>query len=83
MPFDPIALAVAAPFTVVCASIHALRRQADAFLDLEEIAPEITRRQVEPRGRPAPAAPAPAPALRPTRATPADPYADNEPEPEA
>lgn len=56
-----------------------LRRQADTFLDLEEIAPEFTRRQVEPRGRPAPPAPAP----RPTRATPADPFADNAPEPEA
>lgn len=62
-----------------------LRRQADAFLELEEIAPQITRRQVEPRGRTAPPAPAPAaaPAPRPTRATPADPYADNAPEPEA
>jgi len=57
-----------------------LRRQADAFLDLADIAPEITRRQVEPRGRPA-APPAPAP--RPTRATPADPFADSVPEPEA
>lgn len=62
-----------------------LRRQADAFLELEEIAPQITRRQVEPRGRTAPPAPAPAAASapRPTRATPADPYADNAPEPEA
>jgi uncharacterized LabA/DUF88 family protein len=55
-----------------------LRRQADAFLDLAEIAPEITRRQTEPRAR-APAAAAP----RPGRATPADPYADGAPEPEA
>ncbi len=31
-----------------------LRRQADAFLDLAEIAPEFTRRQTEPRTRPAP-----------------------------
>lgn len=57
-----------------------LRRQADAFLDLAELAPEITRRQVEPRGRATPPAPAPAP--RPTRATPADPYADGTPEAE-
>ncbi len=62
-----------------------LRRQADAFLDLEEIAPQVTRRQVEPRGRVAPAAPAaPAPpAPRPTRATPADPFADTALDPEA
>jgi uncharacterized LabA/DUF88 family protein len=64
-----------------------LRRQGDNFLDVADIAPEIARRQVEPRGRaPTPPAPAPAaaPASRPTRATPADPYADNEaPEPEA
>lgn len=62
-----------------------LRRQADAFLDLADIAPEITRRQVDPRGRtPAPAAPvaAAAPAPRPSRATPADPYADSAPEAE-
>jgi uncharacterized LabA/DUF88 family protein len=57
-----------------------LRRQADAFLDLAEIAPGITRRQVEPRARP-PAAAAPAAERR--RATPADPYADSAPEPEA
>ncbi len=31
-----------------------LRRQADVFLDLAEIAPEFTRRQTEPRTRPAP-----------------------------
>jgi uncharacterized LabA/DUF88 family protein len=66
-----------------------LRRQADSFLDIADIAPEIARRQVEPRGRPAapPPAATPAPATaapRPTRATPADPYADAEvPEPEA
>jgi uncharacterized LabA/DUF88 family protein len=58
-----------------------LRRQADAFIDLEEIAPEITRRQVEPRARPAAAAPA-APAARTTRATPADPFADTALDPE-
>ena len=34
-----------------------LRRQADAFLDLAEIAPEFTRRQTEPRPRPAPPRP--------------------------
>ena len=66
-----------------------LRRQADNFLDIADIAPEIARRQMEPRGRPAASAPAPvaaavAPAPRPTRATPADPYADAiVPEPEA
>lgn len=66
-----------------------LRRQADNFLDVADLAPEIARRQVEPRGRPAtpvaPPAPTPAPAPRPTtRATPADPYGDTAlPEPEA
>lgn len=30
MPLDPTALVVAAAFTVGCASIHALRRHADA-----------------------------------------------------
>jgi hypothetical protein len=29
-----------------------LRRQADQFLELAEIAPEFTRRQMEPRPRP-------------------------------
>ena len=58
-----------------------LRRQADAFLDLVDIAPEIARRQAEPRPRVAQAA---APAARPSRATPAEPFADNElPDPEA
>ncbi|WP_149538697.1 LabA-like NYN domain-containing protein [Siccirubricoccus phaeus] len=48
-----------------------LRRQADAFLDLAELAEFITRRQVEPRPRSPAAAPRqPVPA----RATPADPY---------
>lgn len=67
-----------------------LRRQADDYLDIADIAPEVARRQIEPRGRGAAAPPAPAaapvPAPRPTRATPADPYADAvlpEPEPEA
>ena len=55
-----------------------LRRQADAYLDLADLAPQITRRQVEPRGR---AAPPQAPA--PSRATPADPYADGVPDAEA
>ena len=35
-----------------------LRRQADVFLELAEIAPEFTRRQTEPRLRPAPRPPA-------------------------
>ncbi|NMJ39812.1 NYN domain-containing protein [Roseomonas sp. JC162] len=56
-----------------------LRRQADAFIDLAEIAPELTRRQTEPRTR----APVPPAAPRPGRATPADPYGDAAPEPEA
>lgn len=42
-----------------------LRRQADQFLELAEIAPEFTRRQMEPR-----------PARGPVRLTPAEPYAD-------
>jgi uncharacterized LabA/DUF88 family protein len=42
-----------------------LRRQADEFLELSEIAPEFTRKQSEPRPRPANA-----------RATPADPFSD-------
>lgn len=51
-----------------------LRRQADAFLEIEEIAPDFTRRQVEPRAR---TAAAPAAAARAAgRATPADPYGD-------
>jgi hypothetical protein len=58
-----------------------LRRQADAFLELEEIAPEFTRRQVEPRGRATP--PPPPPAARPLRATPADPFGETMPEAEA
>jgi len=40
-----------------------LRRQADQFLELSEIAPEFTRRQMEPRARVA-------------RGTPAEPFAD-------
>ena len=42
-----------------------LRRQADQFLELAEISPEFTRRQMEPR-----------PARVPLRQTPAEPYAD-------
>lgn len=42
-----------------------LRRQADQFLELAEIAPEFTRRQMEPRVRP-----------QPVRQTPAEPYVD-------
>ncbi|WP_135467730.1 LabA-like NYN domain-containing protein [Crenalkalicoccus roseus] len=45
-----------------------LRRQADAFLDLADLAEHVTRRQVEPRPRTAPPRPA-AP-----RATPAEPF---------
>ncbi|HEY6433092.1 MAG TPA: NYN domain-containing protein [Acetobacteraceae bacterium] len=40
-----------------------LRRQADQFLELADIAPEFTRRQTEPRTRPTP-----------IRHTPADPF---------
>jgi len=42
-----------------------LRRQADQFLELAEIAPEFTRRQTEPR-----------PPRGASRITPAEPYAD-------
>jgi uncharacterized LabA/DUF88 family protein len=42
-----------------------LRRQADQFVELAEIAPEFTRRQTEPRVRPVP-----------LRQTPAEPFAD-------
>jgi uncharacterized LabA/DUF88 family protein len=52
-----------------------LRRQADAFLELADIGPEIARRApAEARPRPAPA-PAAA-ATRPSRITPADPYGE-------
>src|SRR5690242_7591735 len=43
-----------------------LRRQADQFLELAEIAQHFTRRQTEPRARPVP-----------VRPTPADPFPDN------
>jgi uncharacterized LabA/DUF88 family protein len=42
-----------------------LRRQADQFLELADIAPEFTRRQTEPRARPTSA-----------RQTPAEPFPD-------
>ncbi len=42
-----------------------LRRQADHFIELADIAPEFTRRQTEPR-----------PARTPRAMTPADPYTD-------
>ena len=47
-----------------------LRRQADAFIDLADLAEHITRRQVEPRQRAASASARPVP----TRATPAEPF---------
>jgi hypothetical protein len=43
-----------------------LRRQADQFLELAEIAPEFTRRQTEPR-----------PSRMSLRQTPAEPFADS------
>ena len=42
-----------------------LRRQADQFLELAEIAPEFTRRQMEPR-----------PARGPMRSQASEPYSD-------
>lgn len=53
-----------------------LRRQADAFLDLAEIADHIIRRQVEPRAPRAAGPPRPVTATGPAplRATPADPF---------
>ena len=65
-----------------------LRRQCDQFIDLSDLAPDITRRQVEPRPRMAQATrpaerptdrPTDRPADRPTdrpRATPAEPFRD-------
>jgi len=52
-----------------------LRRQADGFLELADIGPEIARRApAEARAlRPAPP---PAAAARPSRITPADPYGE-------
>jgi len=46
-----------------------LRRQADQFIDLGELAPDITRRQAEPRPRPVPLR-----APERGRATPAEPF---------
>ena len=57
-----------------------LRRQADNFVDLAELAEHITRRQVEPRPRMAaqrPALRAAAAAASPPRATPAEPFREN------
>ena len=48
-----------------------LRRQADQFIDLGDLAPDITRRQVEPRPRPVPLRTPERP-----RATPAEPFRD-------
>lgn len=48
-----------------------LRRQADQFIDLADLAPEFTRRQVEPRPRPMPMR-----APERPRATPAEPFRD-------
>jgi len=51
-----------------------LRRQADGFLELADIGPEIARRApAEARPRPAPP---PAAVARPSRITPADPYGE-------
>lgn len=49
-----------------------LRRQADQFIDLADLAPDITRRQIEPRPRMVPAPRAP----DRSRATPAEPFRD-------
>ena len=49
-----------------------LRRQADAFIDLADLAGYITRNQAGPRQRAAPASARPVP----TRATPAEPFPD-------
>ncbi len=48
-----------------------LRRQADQFIDLADLAPDITRRQVEPRPRPVPVR-----APERPRPTPAEPFRD-------
>ena len=50
-----------------------LRRQADQFIDLADLAPDITRRQTEPRQRPLPIA---RPTDRARTATPAEPFRD-------
>jgi uncharacterized LabA/DUF88 family protein len=57
-----------------------LRRQADNFVDLAELAEYITRRQVEPRPRMAVNGPRSAPPPSPPpppRATPAEPFREN------
>ena len=54
-----------------------LRRQADAFIDLADLAEHITRRQVEPRPRSAPPAAPGAARPAPIRATPAEPFRDS------
>jgi uncharacterized LabA/DUF88 family protein len=46
-----------------------LRRQADQFIEIADLAPDIARRQAEQRPRPAPRAPE-------RRATPAEPFQD-------
>ena len=52
-----------------------LRRQADGFVDLVDMAEHITRRQVEPRGRQPLGTPQPRPPAPPVRTpTPADPF---------
>ena len=53
-----------------------LRRQADAFLDLADLAEHITRRQVEPHPRMA-SGNGPRSAPPPPRATPAEPFREN------
>jgi uncharacterized LabA/DUF88 family protein len=57
-----------------------LRRQADAFLDLAELAEHFTRRQVEPRSRMAPIGAPTRPV--PLRATPAEPFRETSDLPE-
>jgi uncharacterized LabA/DUF88 family protein len=52
-----------------------LRRQADGFLELADIGPEIARRAPAEARAPRPAPP-PAAAARPSRITPADPYGE-------
>ncbi len=56
-----------------------LRRQADGFVDLMDMAEHITRRQVEPRPRMGAAAQPRSPAVPPRTPTPADPF-QGEPE---
>ncbi|MCA3368427.1 MAG: NYN domain-containing protein [Roseomonas sp.] len=53
-----------------------LRRQADGFLELADIGPEIARRPPPEARAPRAAAPPAAPPARPSRATPADPYGE-------